>query len=280
MPDHARHGARPRAARLADVADRAGLSAQTVSNMANDRAGYTEASRQRVLTAMEDLGFQPNATARKLRLRRTMRLGYCLSEEELDFRNPIGITFLRELAVAAAQHGYEAHDDPAAFRDIVAKRTVDGFVLSHSSLVDPHPRTLAELGVPFAAMKRTEPDLPHTWVDIDNFTSTGPLIDVEVLRALYSVPGELIGQRVQARADSRLVKIYCRGQLIKTHPRKPAGGRSTDPGDYPVGQAEYALRDVATLTKKAAAAGLSVGVYAARLLEVPLPPAAIAPPAH
>ena len=94
---------------------------------------------------------------------------------------------------------------------------------------------------------------------------------VEVLRALYSVPGELIGQRVEARADSRLVKIYSRGQLIKTHPRKPPGGRSTDPADYPVGQAEYALRDVATLKKKAATAGVSVGVYAERLLDVPLP---------
>ncbi len=34
---------------------------------------------------------------------------------------------------------------------------------------------------------------------------------------------------------------------------------------------EYALRDVATLTAKAAAAGPAVGVYATRLLEVPLP---------
>ena len=61
---------------------------------------------------------------------------------------------------------------------------------------------------------------------------------------MYSVPGELIGQRVHARADTPLVKIYVRGQLIKTHPRKPPGGRSTDPADYPVGRAEYALRDV------------------------------------
>src|SRR5512133_3634981 len=94
---------------------------------------------------------------------------------------------------------------------------------------------------------------------------------VEVARALYSVPGELIGQRVDVRADSVLVKIYSRGQLVKTHPRKPPGGRSTDPGDYPAGRAEYALRDAATLTAKAAAAGPAVGVYATRLLDIPLP---------
>ncbi len=94
---------------------------------------------------------------------------------------------------------------------------------------------------------------------------------IEVTRALYSVPGELIGQRVDVRADARLVKVFRRGQLIKTHPRVKAGGRSTDPADYPVGRADYALRDVTGLTDKARAAGPSVGTYATRLLDVPLP---------
>jgi transposase len=94
---------------------------------------------------------------------------------------------------------------------------------------------------------------------------------VEIAKALYSVPGELIGQHLHARADSRLVRLYHRGQLIKTHPRKPPGGRSTDAADLPVGTAEYALRDVVSLTKKAQLAGPSVGVYAQRILDVPLP---------
>lgn len=94
---------------------------------------------------------------------------------------------------------------------------------------------------------------------------------VEVARGLYSVPGELIGQRVAARADSALVKIFAGEQLVKTHPRVRPGGRSTDPGDYPAGRVEYALRDVATLTAKATAAGPAVGAYATWLLDVPLP---------
>lgn len=83
---------------------------------------------------------------------------------------------------------------------------------------------------------------------------------IEVARGLYSVPGALIGQRVEVRADSRLVKVFSAGQLVKTHPRVAPGGRSTDPGDYPAGRAELALRDAATLTVKAAAAGPAVGV--------------------
>ncbi len=93
----------------------------------------------------------------------------------------------------------------------------------------------------------------------------------EVAKALYSIPGELIGQRLSARADSRLVRFYHHGQLIKTHPRKPAGGRSTHPADLPEGTSDYALRDVESLKGKAAAAGGSVGVYATRILDVPLP---------
>jgi transposase len=96
-------------------------------------------------------------------------------------------------------------------------------------------------------------------------------LHIEVARGLYSVPVELVGQRVEVRADSALVKIFSRGQLVKTHPRVRPGSRSTDPKDYPVGRAEYALRDVATLVAKARVAGPAVGVYAARLLDSPLP---------
>jgi transposase len=94
---------------------------------------------------------------------------------------------------------------------------------------------------------------------------------VEVARGLYSIPGDLIGQHVDVRADTTLVKVFYRGQLVKTHPRVARGGRSTDPADYPPGKADYALRDVASLTAKATAAGPAVGVYATRLLDTPLP---------
>jgi transposase len=109
--------------------------------------------------------------------------------------------------------------------------------------------------------------------DVPIFTT--PLVardfHVEVARALYSVPCAFIGQRVEARADSRLVKVFHRGQLIKVHPRKPPGGRSSDEADFPVGKADYAFRDVTSLKNKAATAGPAVGLYAARLLDTPLP---------
>jgi hypothetical protein len=54
---------------------------------------------------------------------------------------------------------------------------------------------------------------------------------IEVARALCSIPGNLIGARVDVRADSELVRVYHRATLIKIHPRQAPGGRVTDPDD-------------------------------------------------
>jgi transposase len=98
---------------------------------------------------------------------------------------------------------------------------------------------------------------------------------VEVARALYSVPEHLLGRFLDARADSQLVKLYSTGagggRLVKTHPRQPPGGRSTDRDDLPEHKAGYALRDLTRLVATCAGHGPSVGIYSERLLDDPLP---------
>lgn len=94
---------------------------------------------------------------------------------------------------------------------------------------------------------------------------------VEVAKALYSVGTEFLGLQLDARADSQLVKLYLQGRLVKTHPRQPPGGRSTDPADLPQEKAGYALRDLSRLIAAAASHGTDVGIYAERLLDTPLP---------
>ena len=98
---------------------------------------------------------------------------------------------------------------------------------------------------------------------------------VEVARALYSVPEAHLGRHLDARADSELVKLYSvgagGGRLVKTHPRQPPGGRSTDPADLPEHKAGYAMRDLTRLIAVCAEHGPSIGIYAERLLDDPLP---------
>lgn len=94
---------------------------------------------------------------------------------------------------------------------------------------------------------------------------------VEVAKALYSVPGAYLGEQLQARADSALVKLYHRGKLVKTHPRQRPGGRSTDAEDLPEQKTTYALRDLDRLIATCTGHGENIGIYAARILDDPLP---------
>jgi transposase len=94
---------------------------------------------------------------------------------------------------------------------------------------------------------------------------------VEIGRALYSAPREYLGCRLDARADSALVKLYHRGQLVKTHPRVQPGRRVTDPADLPAEKPAYAMRDVASLAAAARRHGDAIGAYAGLLLDTDLP---------
>jgi transposase len=117
--------------------------------------------------------------------------------------------------------------------------------------------------------------LPRPGAPFDVPTWSDPKVHrdfhVEVDKAIYSVPHPLVGRTLRARRDSTTVKLYLRGELVKVHSRKPPGGRSTDPADMPSGKEIYATRDVDRLGRMAADHGTSIGLYAAAILDTPLP---------
>jgi transposase len=94
---------------------------------------------------------------------------------------------------------------------------------------------------------------------------------IQVARSLYSVPTQHLHKTARVRADRTSVRIYVGTELVKVHPRKRPGERSTDANDYPVGKAAYALRSIDGLLDRARLKGLHVGRYAERLLAGPLP---------
>ena len=96
---------------------------------------------------------------------------------------------------------------------------------------------------------------------------------VQCRQALYSVPAAVCppGQKVEVRVDSKLVRIYHRGKLIKTHLRQPRGGRSTDPNDYPTQLSAYTTRTPDHIKSEAAKLGPAVSEFAQSLFEGKVP---------
>ncbi|MGH3455391.1 MAG: IS21 family transposase [Nocardioidaceae bacterium] len=114
---------------------------------------------------------------------------------------------------------------------------------------------------------------PTAFYDVPIYTTAKVHRDhhIEVAKALYSIPGNLIGQRVEVRADRALVRVFARGQLVKVHPRQAPGHRITDPDDLPTHKTAYAMRDLDHLRRLAAGHGPAIGAFASALLEHPLP---------
>jgi transposase len=108
---------------------------------------------------------------------------------------------------------------------------------------------------------------PPTWVQC----KVHPDHHIQFDKAIYSIPNAYLHQRVWVRADRKLVRVYCEGALIKTHPRKPPGGRSTDYDDYPEELSAYAMRDPDRMIGEGRRLGPHVGRFLERLLVAPFP---------
>jgi DNA-binding LacI/PurR family transcriptional regulator len=91
-----------RAPVMADVARIAGVSHQTVSRVLNDHPNVRPATRDRVLAAIRELGYRPNAAARTLVTRRTNTLGV------ISFNTTLygPASMLYGIEQAAKQHDY------------------------------------------------------------------------------------------------------------------------------------------------------------------------------
>ncbi|MEV7866740.1 LacI family DNA-binding transcriptional regulator [Streptomyces sp. NPDC088124] len=73
------------AATLKDVAARAGVSIKTVSNVVRGAPRVSEATRERVLRAVGELGYRPNPSARRLRTGRSGLIGLSVPDLAIPY---------------------------------------------------------------------------------------------------------------------------------------------------------------------------------------------------
>src|SRR6187397_1236807 len=87
---------------IRDVAQRAGVSITTVSHVVNGTRPVSSDGMVRVLEAIEELGYQPNAVARSLRISETKMFGMIVP----DNSNPYFAEIARSIEDAAFELGY------------------------------------------------------------------------------------------------------------------------------------------------------------------------------
>jgi LacI family transcriptional regulator len=158
------------------VAREAGVSAQTVSRVLNNRPDVSPATRARIKEIMQRLGYQPNAMARSLASRRTRTLGLITD----DFSDYFFAQVIAGAEEEARRRGYffmlgstehNPQDEPEYIR-LFSQRHVEGFLFAHSSTGtdNRHLADLVDSEVPVVTASYHVPGNIFTVVDVDNLT--------------------------------------------------------------------------------------------------------------
>ncbi|MGF2948683.1 LacI family DNA-binding transcriptional regulator [Microbacterium alcoholitolerans] len=165
-------------ASLNDVAELAGVSPRTVSNVVNDFVHVRDSTRKRVLAAIEELGYRPNISARRLRQGRTRILGFAVPELSQPYFAEL--SELVELAaqergytVIATQTGGVRENEVRVLRDL-GSHIVDGLIFSPMSMTKDElyetPPT-----VPTVLIGEQISSSRYTSVAIDNIRATADI---------------------------------------------------------------------------------------------------------
>ncbi|HEU5373620.1 MAG TPA: LacI family DNA-binding transcriptional regulator [Gaiellaceae bacterium] len=118
---------------IVDVAGRSGVSKSTVSNVIRGAANVSDETRKRVLAAVDELGYRPNALARQLVQQRTSTIGVVVG----DLTNPIYSELVKLLERHALGLGYttmvsntDGHPEREAARiEALLERRVAGIAM-------------------------------------------------------------------------------------------------------------------------------------------------------
>jgi len=162
-------------ATIGDVARRAGVARATVSHALSGKRPVAPETRARVLTAVQELGYQPNAAARSLTSRRMRTVGLALPLDFYEDTIPEG-PFFGFIAHAAEWLGHHDHkllclisreSDPAELVRLAQSGYVDGLLLLQVRYADPRVAPLRDAGVPFVTIGRPHDTTGLTCVDAD-----------------------------------------------------------------------------------------------------------------
>lgn len=157
---------------IVDVAQKAGVSPKTVSNVVNERPVVKPETKARVNRAIRSLEYRPSAVARSLVTRNRRMIGFILT----DIKNPGFPELVEASANVARQNGFmlllcNAGRDPneeTRFVDLLIEEQVDGVVIS-SSLADSRAAdTLTRRGIAVVLVCRHPREFNVNFFGADN----------------------------------------------------------------------------------------------------------------
>lgn len=166
---------------IKDVAKRVGVSTATVSHVINKTRFVSEELTAKVLKAIRELNYQPNAIARSLVKRKTHTIGIIIS----DILNPFYTAIVRGVEDVTYKSGYNVvlcntDEDPEKemlYIQILMEKRIDGLVISTAFQDGGHPLLSQLKGIPLVTVVRKIKNLASDAVLGDNSGGVYKAID-------------------------------------------------------------------------------------------------------
>jgi LacI family transcriptional regulator len=157
---------------ISDVARLAEVSKSTVSHVLNNTRNVENGTRERVLAAVDQLGYRPSVAARSLTTNRTRTVGMIISDASNFFFSEMlrGV----EDVLHAAQYGLtvcntdEVLEREAHYLDLLLRHRVDGIIAAATSQRWSALREAEAQHTPVVFVDRRFADLDGPYVGADN----------------------------------------------------------------------------------------------------------------
>lgn len=160
---------------IKDVAKKAGVSLATVSRTLSGKDPVRPETRERVMTAIKELNYSPNAFARQLRTQHTNNVVVIVP----DIGNSIYHKFIRGVEAEASQNGYQIliadvkgqPDIEKYYFKAIQERAVDGIISASASIAEKILNQIAK-DYPLIMAMQQIPNMTVSSVTIDNMTAS------------------------------------------------------------------------------------------------------------
>ncbi|WEK53747.1 MAG: LacI family DNA-binding transcriptional regulator [Candidatus Cohnella colombiensis] len=139
-------------ATIKDVAKLTGVSVATVSRVLHNLTGYSAETRSKVLQAIEELGYRPNAIARGLINKRTQTIGVLFPDVSSSFSSDI----LNGIEETSHEHGFSVivcntarnGERTLKYLQVLQEKQVDGVIVASQSINQAYEAELMSMNVP------------------------------------------------------------------------------------------------------------------------------------
>lgn len=157
---------------MRDVAARAGVSVTSVSHVINETRPVSIELRQRVVHAMQELGYQPNRLARSLRSGKTNTIGMIVPDSANSFFAEVA----RGIEDTSFEHGYSLIlcnsdsdlEKEAFYTNVLVEKQVDGILFVAAGVSTERILELQQKQIPVVVVDREIPGVEVDTVLTDN----------------------------------------------------------------------------------------------------------------